>query len=152
MSALSGYRITTGTKTVAQMTDTYAIESLPAQDDARGGAKWHRPNTLADVVQPAAIEQALDGSQADYGGVVVLWELPWLSPKMIDYLYENIFSSGRSATVTIRTWDRLTAEWRVLNCTALWPTPDTINGLRNIGGGFAAFPIRFINGEDAEAA
>jgi len=152
---LSGYKLVAGTKTVAQMTaahNTYAIEEFPAQDDVRGGAVWRRPQSRGDIVQPAVIEAALDGSLADYGGEVVTWEFAWVSPKMIDYLYENIFSSTRSATVTIRTWDRVTADWRVFNCTAQWPMPDIVEGLRNIGGGFAEFPIRFIQCENAAAS
>lgn len=151
MANLSGYRIATGTLTVATLTDTYAIESLPAQDDRRAG-DWVAPQSRRDIVQPAAIEAALDGSLADYGGDVVVWEFAWFSPKMIDYLYENFFSSGRSATMTIRTYDRLRAEWRVLNCTAQWPTPDVVNNLRNIGGGLAEFPIRFILCQAAAAS
>ena len=140
---LSGYRIGTGTLTVAVLDATYAIELLTNQTD-RKQAAWVRPQSRADIVQPAAQEAALDGSLADYGGDVVLWEFAWLSPKMMDYLFETFFGSARSAAMTIRTWDRIRAEWRVLNCTAQWPAPDAVSSLINIGGGLADFPVRFI--------
>jgi len=145
---LSGYRIGTGTLTVAVLDDSYAIELLTNQSD-RKQARWTRPDSRSDIVQPAAIEQGLDGSLADYGGDVVVWTFPWLSPLMMDYLYENYFDSNRSALMTIRTYDRIRAEWRVLNCTAQWPAPDVIGGLVNIGRGLQDFPVRFILCQDA---
>ena len=139
----SGYRFANGTKTVVQMTDTYAIEAFPDQGDQRN-VPWMRPQSRADIVQPVALLQALDQSLAAYGGERVFWEFPWLSPGMIDYLFDTKLGGAYSANVTIRTWDRLTNQWRVLNGVAQWPDPDTVKGLRNVGGGFADFPITFV--------
>ena len=148
---LSGYRWKTGTATVADMTDTYAVESFPDQGDQRG-VPWMRPQSRGDVVTPHALVQAIDGTQKGYGGMVVTWEFPWLSRGMMEYLWETLLSSDYSASATIRTFDRQRDEWVVYNCTALWPTNEQIEGLKNIGGGFENFPIRFINCTAAAAS
>lgn len=141
---LSGYRWTTGTQTVATLTATYALEEITDQGDQRG-VPWMRPQSRADILKPQALVQAIDGTQKAYGGMAVVWELPWVSRGMMEYLWESLFGSDYSATATIRTFDRQRDEWVVYNCKALWPTNEMIEGLKNIGGGFENFPIRFIN-------
>ena len=141
----SGYRWTTGTKTIAQMTDTYAIESFTPQSDVKGNARWFQPQSDASRVQNAAVLQALDGSQSSYGMLTVTWELPWVSGYMVKHLFAQLFGSAYSATATIRTFSRITGSWQVYNCTALWPTPDMLKGLRGAAGGYVNFPIRFID-------
>lgn len=140
---LSGYRFANGTLSTAGLTATYAIEAFPDQGDQRN-VPWTRPQSRADVVQPVALQQALDNSLLAYGGIRVEWEFPWLSPGMMDYIYDTKLGGAYSAAVTIRTWDRLTNSWRTLNGTGQWPAPDVINGLRNVGGGFENFPIVFV--------
>lgn len=150
MGNLSGYRWATGTKTQAELTSSYAIEALPDQGDQRG-VPWMRPQSRGDILKPAALVQAIDGTQKGYGGLVVVWELPWVSRGMLDYLWTTMFAGDYSASATIRTFDRIRNEWRILTCSALWPGNETVEGLRNIGGGFADFPIRFVNCETAAA-
>jgi hypothetical protein len=64
---------------------------------------------------------------------------------MVAWLWTDLFESKYSNAATIRTFDRQTNAWRVLNGTALWPDNEMLEGLDNKGGGFVDFPIRFIN-------
>lgn len=151
LTQLSGYRWATGTLTVAALTATYAIESFPDQGDQRG-VPWMRPQSRADIILPTAQVQGLDKSLADYGGEVAEWLLPWLSPGMMAYIYNTMLSGSPSAAATIRSFDRQKNTWRVLNSTAHWPAPDVITGLRNVGGGLADFPIKFVGCAAAAAS
>lgn len=146
---LSGYRIGAGTLTAAALDETFAIELLTNQDDRRQ-ASWRRPQSRADIILPAAQDGALDGSLANYGGDVVVWEFAWLSPKMMDFFKTDFLGGNESAEMTIRTQSRMESrEFKTFNCTAQWPAPDVIAGLRNSGTGLAEFPIKFILCRDA---
>ena len=142
---LSGYRWENGTLASGALTVTYAIESFTRASDMHGDHYWIRPQTRADIVKPGEVSMALDGSQGGYGGYDVLWELPFVTRGMVAWLWTDLFESKYSNAATIRTFDRQTNAWRVLNGTALWPDNEMLEGLDNKGGGFVDFPIRFIN-------
>ncbi len=147
MALVSGYRWRAGTWGPGVVLPvTYAIENFPRQTDMGYDKQWMRPGNAADIVAPAAITQALDGSQDDYGGIQFTWEFDWLSPDMVSYLFTTMFSSAYNATATVRTWNRSTGLWEQYTATALWPTAEMIRDLDTIGGGFEQFPIRFIKG------
>lgn len=142
---LSGYRWAAATLATAALTDTYAIESFTRASDMRSDQFWVRPMSAADLVLPGEMSMALDASQGAYGGWDILWELPFITRGMTDWLFDNRFGSVYSYVATIRTFDRQTNAWRVLNGTALWPDNDMLRGLDMKGGGFVKFPIRFLN-------
>ena len=146
MTYFSGYRWEDGTLASAALTVTYAIESFTRASDMRSDMVWMRPQSDADILTPMAVEMALDGSQGGYGGYQCTWRLPIVTRGMMSWLWTEKFNSVYSYAATIRTFDRQFNTWRVLNCTALWPDNEMINGLDRRGGGFVDFPIRFING------
>lgn len=149
MTYYSGYRWATGTLTSAGLTITYAIEDFARQSDMKSSWAWTRPQSRADILLPALQSEALDASVADYGGTELLWEFPFWTSMQVNYVFVNLFGSVKYADQTIRVWDRQFNTWRVLNVRGIWPSPETIKGLENRGGGFVNFPIRFILGTAA---
>lgn len=149
MTTLSGFRWRDGHHDAADVTEAYAIESFPAQTDMRGAVRWIRPQSESEIVQPAARPISLGGDSRAYGGYVLSWVLPLVTPDMMSWLWTNKMSSSYSNNATIRTWHRINDEWLVLQCIAHWPTLDEINGLERGLGGFVDFPITFILGENA---
>ncbi len=141
---LRGYRWRAGTHTAADVGEDYAVERFATHLDMRGNVRWYSPNSGADVITPAAIEQALDGTQREYGLREFTWKFPFLTPQMQNWLWTQKMGSVPSAAATVRTFNRSTGAWEFYTCTALWPTPDTLRGLELKGGGWVEFPIRFI--------
>ena len=141
---LSGYRWRQGTYTVSDVTESYAVENFPSQADMKGNVRWVRPQSHADILTPADVQQALDGSQQAYGLTEFEWQFPFLTPMMRDYLWTTKMSSGYSSAATVRLWNRATGAFEFYTATALWPLPDVVRGLDTAGGGWVNFPIRFI--------
>lgn len=147
MAIVSGYRWRAGTWGAGVVLPvTYAIENFPRQTDMGNYIHWMRPGNEADFIAPAAIMQALDGSQDDYGGVQFTWEFSYWSPDMANYVFTTMFSSEYDAATTVRTWNRVTGLWEEYTATALWPTSEQLRDLDTIGRGWRNFPIRFIKG------
>lgn len=146
-----GWMIAQGYKSIAEMdtlTATADIGNFAIQSDQDVGRDWMRPDNESDIFeQEAALIDAVDGSRAGYGGHEWTWKLRILSPKMVAYIENAVFSGGRSSPVTIRQpLDRATGASVTKNAMAQYHRRADHDPQ---GGGFDLYVISFIDGEDA---
>ncbi len=143
MPALSGYRLGTGTIAHGDFDEDYAIESFPIQSDQDTARKWNRPGNDADIVNEA--EELVEGMSSfvgSYGYIVFTWQLRMLSPLMVKYVRDTFFgSTGFSAAVTVRTFNRGSGAFEVYHATAKRKL--YIDGATPAGGGYDQFVIDF---------
>lgn len=123
--AISGYRLASGTLTVAAMDSgaaTYAIENFTRQNDMSVGRVWLRPKDEADVIDFAAeYVDGLSGIRGGLGRPVIQWTLQGLTPLMVKYIRDTFFSgTNLYGDVTARTFNRGVGAWQYYNGRAQW--------------------------------
>ena len=143
--ALSGYRLASGTLTIAEIdaNSTYAIENFTRQSDMTPAQLWRRPGNVSDVIKPEAeIVTALDGSRGGQGGAEFTWAWEFMTYGQIDYMNDTFFNSSAdwSAAVTVRTYNRANGTWEYYTATAIRPTVDEME----IVGKSFSYPLSFI--------
>lgn len=116
------------------------VTDFPLQDDM-AGRRWLRPGDTADVISPARFVDTPTGQRFAYGGYVFEWLFRGLSPKMVNYLFVNIFGSTYSNKVTVQTWNRSTGQWEAYQCIAKFP--NVTNDTSRLAGGFDNFKVTF---------
>lgn len=144
--ANSGYWLVAGWLSEAELTEsTAAIENFAIQADQDTGRIWQRPDNEADMVSPVGeFVDSIDFQRGGYGGAESKFKMRMLSPKMVNYLWTNLFGQAYSAQVTVRQFNRSTGEFETRWYWAQWP--DVRSQAELAGGGYDLFEINLLDG------
>lgn len=148
MAQVTEYALKVGTVNNRDITSSdYVINWAKQADQNR---RWSRPvDPSSSLREYYATAQALDGSQGFIGRYNWTWFLPWVTPKMVNYIKTTIFSNAADVDVTVVTWDR-NFGWRTLNAKAQWKDPASTAQPAPGMPGWYNFQIGFVEGVIAD--
>lgn len=123
----------------------YAVVSFPIQED-QAFLPWYQPvDPSGAMMEDKETFDALDSSRGGFGGFTFSWIFGQLTPLMVKYIRDTIFSTTKySENVTVMSFDR-SYGWRAINCIAVWNDP--ARSAEPVGlQGYQKLKIDFVNG------
>lgn len=142
----TAHRIRSGTQTVGNVTDSYAVTSLAVQSDQNDATPWELSGDGTTVPTPARISTNADLSQSDDGFYAFKWKFSYMTFGMVSHWLSQFgLTTARTALVTVMTYDATdTAVY--LTCTIIKPTFPSDKAQYAIGG-YMNVVWEFVGGE-----
>lgn len=142
------------------------VKFFPTQSDMNYGRRWIRPGNEADIIHPAKFIDTPTGQRYGLGGLVFIWPMMNLSPKMAGYIQVTYFSPSStpanffyrtwSNKLTVQTFNRGSGEWETYQVYGRYSNlgdeaEPALGGYNNLKITFTAFKVAPL-GPDLQAA